>query len=170
VQCSSCASDAECGAGAYCLRYNNGAGPFACGVSCSLQNPCADGLSCVQIRRNGQTVSACADQVSQCAARPCDGVVCAAGEACDPGTGACVALTGADRAVSPWSSTSAPLCGGPSACTADERCEQTFLGSFCTLACGPTLECPASFTCCNVQGVGERCVSDGFSFFGAICQ
>jgi hypothetical protein len=170
TQCSACETDAECGAGAYCLRYNSGAGPFACGLECSFQNPCADGLSCVQVRRNGQQVGVCADQQTQCAPQPCDGVVCAAGEVCDPASGACVVPAGAERAVSVWSANSAPFCRDQSSCTADERCEQTLFGSFCTLTCGATLECPADFTCCNVQGLGERCVSDSFSFFGAICQ
>ena len=178
LQCRPCEGIGTCPEGSYCLLYNDGQGPFACGLACEDDSDCGgDNFTCYRVTRNNQRVGACVELEFACQGDPCEGVVCEGEQQCNPETSQCVDCLERDdcssdlvciegdcvepisRESSTWGNNGEPpFCMDDTSCTEDEACTQIFTQQFCVMDCNENLPCPDNLICC--QGFGNRgCVS-----------
>ncbi len=172
--CEPCTSDAQCaGTGSRCLRYPDGSG--YCGTACGSDAEC-DGGTCETIsdgsrqcvRRDSSGAPDCNAAGGEPAPDPapdpgpddgadpgtgdggCTGDAdCAAGERCDPTSGACVPV---------------PRGMLGDACASNEQCASGICAvdveaddSFCTQLCSDAEPCPTGFECAGVEGGSRAC-------------
>lgn len=186
--CASCSSDAECGGGV-CASFDGTNG--VCIISCDAGTDCpGENTECFQLQQQGGgTFNGCLNDNAATAGvcpssftcqeaveptDPCDGVVCDAGETCNPRTGDCVESgdtgnpdgggTGGDDCVV------CDSCGNDSDC-GDGLCVNLGTGNVCVLDCTDS-ECPGNTSCFDVgDGAGGTisvCLNDTASTDG-IC-
>ncbi len=157
--CLPCVTLDDCGGGVWQCA-SDGANGF-CTRNCETPDDCPGNSECFGI--SGQPFSIClnddADSVGACpntyvcteTPSLCEGVGCAAGEVCNPDTGACERVGGADGCIV------CDPCDVPDDCPGGDCWSFTGADSVCAVACGTGGDCPPGTDCFDfsISGGGD---------------